>query len=74
MERKYADAKRRIQKTNRYMFWGSFIVLTIDTAMLYFGNLFFNINRQPTAYLMTGIYVVAEILLYCLTFRSRMDG
>lgn len=48
--------------------------MTIDTAMLYFGNLFFNINRQPTAYLMTGIYVVAEILLYCLTFRSRMDG
>lgn len=74
LERKYADAKRRIQKTNWYMFWGSFIVLTIDTAMLYFGNLFFDINRQPTAYLMTGIYVVAEILLYCLTFRSRMDG
>lgn len=73
MERKYANAEKRIQKTNRYIFWGSFIILSIDIVLLYLSDMFFGTDPRLTAYLMTGIYAVAEIVLFCITYKSRLD-
>lgn len=72
MERKYADSEKRIQKTNRYLLWGSLIVLTIEVVMLYISDMLFHVNGRLMAYLMTGVTAVAAVVMFLLAYKSRM--
>lgn len=74
MERRYADPEQRMTKTNRYLFWGSVVILLFDVIVLYFsdpGKHF--TNPRFFAYLMTVVIIPVFILMGIVTYNKKIS-
>lgn len=74
MERIYADPEQRMNKTNRYLFWGSLIICVFNVIVLYFsdGGKYFK-NPRMFAYIMTGVVIPVIILMSVVTYGKLVS-
>lgn len=73
MDRKYADPEQRILKTNKYVYWGSVIILLFNVIVLYFSDAGKHFtNPKIFAYIMTALFFPATILMGVATYKKNI--
>lgn len=74
MERRYANPENRMKKTNRYMFWGSFVITIINILTLCQtkDEFFFSIGKSA-AYIIAAIAVVDLVIMGLAAYGRIMN-
>lgn len=74
MERHFANPENRMRKTNRYNFWGSVVITSINIATLYVSKdeFFFSVGKSA-AYILTVLAIVLMAALGIVVYKDMLN-